>query len=436
MKKLLLLTLAFLIVVSCQTKEEKTISSFKKEINKEYKIYNSYISDFKNSLKDVRIKEFDVIANDSTPREYLETLNDYWMFKPSYENILQKISAVERNISIADSISTKIITLNDSLVKYNVKDSLINLKLSQIKGYNKKILQAKYYNTEVKKLLKLKDDFFNTLATIGFVNGGWKTSLNLMNKQSRMEFYRYKGGYRFMVRYEGILTDGYSIYKKKTSDEVYDLSNPNIYEYLEKDDYNNHDDYYVNILEWKATGFSSSYDGGRISYDKNFGKGSKLRIKLSDKNGYNDKYGNYIRYWFGNDSFSCYGTYKLEGKQKNIVQDFLWLKLGEKPAVQNIEKSKFSNKDKNMKSIAEEQGEISNKVIVNVDNLNFKPTHYVDDPDGWTNLRDKPKGSIIKRLDNKSECKVLSKVNGWLKVDFQNGDNGYIHSSRLKPIKN
>ncbi len=83
-------------------------------------------------------------------------------------------------------------------------------------------------------------------------------------------------------------------------------------------------------------------------------------------------------------------------------------------------------------------GTISDDEDVNYlhfDNLNFKPTHYVDDPDGWTNLRDKPKGSIIKRLDNKSECKVLSKVDGWLKVDFQNGDYGYIHSSRLKPIK-
>ena len=104
MKRIFLLTLAFLFIISCQTKEEKAISSFKKEINKEYKIYNSHFTTFKYYLKDVSIKEFDVIANDSTPREYAESLNDYWMFKPSYANILQKINTIERNMSIADSI--------------------------------------------------------------------------------------------------------------------------------------------------------------------------------------------------------------------------------------------------------------------------------------------------------------------------------------------
>ena len=122
-KKIVLTVLAFLFLVSCQTKEEQAISFFKKVINTEFNKYNSSISDFKNSLGKLGIQEFDVIANDSTPSEFSKSLNDYWMLdglKSNNEYVLEKINAIERNMIIADSISTKIITLNDSLLKYNV----------------------------------------------------------------------------------------------------------------------------------------------------------------------------------------------------------------------------------------------------------------------------------------------------------------------------
>ena len=309
-KKIVLTLLAFLFLVSCQTKEEKAISFFKKEINTEFKKYNSYIGNFKNSLENLRIIEFDVIANDSTPREYSKPLNDYWMLKSNNEDILQKIKDIERNISIADSTSTKIITLNDSLLKYNVTDSLINLKFSKIKVNNKKILKAKYYNTEVKRLLKLKDNFYYTIENI-VVDGGWKTTGYLMNTQSSMKFYKYEKAHRFQLRYGGIITDGYS-YKETTADEIYDLSNPKVF-------LSNTGE---SVLQWNATSFSGSVNGGRISFDKNIGKGSKLQITLKNEYGEDNNYGNYIRYWFGNDNNSYYGTYKLEGKQKDIIREF------------------------------------------------------------------------------------------------------------------
>ena len=330
MKKLLFLFA--LIFFSCQTKEEKAISSFKAEINNELVKYNSYISNFKNSLGNLRIKEFDVIANDSIPSEYSKSLNDYWMLKSNNEYILQNINDVERNMLIADSISTKIITLNDSLVKYNASDSLINLKFNEIKDNNKKFLQAKYYSTEVKNLIKLKDDFYNIIENI-VVDGGWNTTGYLMNKQSSMKFYKHEEGHRFMVRFGGLITDGYS-YKEITEEQVFDLSNPRVFLYNKgKEEYVN----YINILEWKATGFSSSANGGRISFDKNFAKGSKLQIRLSDENGYATNFGDYIRYWFGNDRNSYYGKYKLEGKQKDIVNDFFNLNFGKKRDARIIE---------------------------------------------------------------------------------------------------
>ena len=62
----------------------------------------------------------------------------------------------------------------------------------------------------------------------------------------------------------------------------------------------------------------------------------------------------------------------------------------------------------------------------------FKSTHYVNDPDGWTNFRDAPRGKILKRLDNKLQCKFLSSENGWALVELKSSEKGYIHSTRLK----
>ena len=371
MKRIFLLTLAFLFIISCQTKEEKAISSFKKEINKEYKKYNTYFTSFKYSVENVRIKEFDVIANDSTPRESSSLLNDYWMLKSDYKDILQKINVIERNISLADSISTKIITLNDSLVKYNVRDSLINLKFSEIKDNNNKILQAKYYIKELKKLLKIRDDFYNTINNI-VVDGGWNTKGYLMNKQSSMKFYEEKDEFRFKLRYGGLITDGYS-YKKTTADEFYKLSNP--YVFNAENEFGDN----FNVLQWEATGFSSSVNGGRISSDNYFGKGSILQMQLKDENGKQTNFGNYIRYWFGNDINSYYGTYILNGKQKDIVQDFFRLNSAEKIVAQNIEKGKFSNTDERINDIGNPQPQISNRAFINVDNLNLRSTPEISD---------------------------------------------------------
>ena len=74
------------------------------------------------------------------------------------------------------------------------------------------------------------------------------------------------------------------------------------------------------------------------------------------------------------------------------------------------------------------------KTQVSKESIIFKPTHYVSDPDGWTNFRDAPRGKILNRINNKTECKVLHNENGWMSVELENGNKGYIHSSRLKLI--
>ena len=70
----------------------------------------------------------------------------------------------------------------------------------------------------------------------------------------------------------------------------------------------------------------------------------------------------------------------------------------------------------------------------NEDEIVFRSTHTVEDPDGWTNFRETPKGKIINKLYNKTKCKFLENNNGWFYVELEDGKKGYVHNSRLKTI--
>lgn len=93
---------------------------------------------------------------------------------------------------------------------------------------------------------------------------------------------------------------------------------------------------------------------------------------------------------------------------------------------------KRNKQEENMNYDDLQSQDIKNEV--NLKKYIFITTHYVDDPDGWTNLREIPKGNIIKRLDNKTECKILKSENGWNFIELENGEKGFIHGSRLKKI--
>lgn len=98
-----------------------------------------------------------------------------------------------------------------------------------------------------------------------------------------------------------------------------------------------------------------------------------------------------------------------------------------KPINNSSPTSLISPAIKNQKS-TKQKSQVSKESII------FKPTHYVSDPDGWTSFRDAPRGKILNRINNKTECKVLYNENGWMSVELENGYKGYIHSSRLKLI--
>jgi hypothetical protein len=57
--------------------------------------------------------------------------------------------------------------------------------------------------------------------------------------------------------------------------------------------------------------------------------------------------------------------------------------------------------------------------------------YKIQDPDGYTNMRDAPGGSIIRRVLPNEKFKVSGESRKYKVVEFDNGETGYIHNSRV-----
>ena len=55
----------------------------------------------------------------------------------------------------------------------------------------------------------------------------------------------------------------------------------------------------------------------------------------------------------------------------------------------------------------------------------------IEDPDGYTNMRDAPGGSIIRRVLPNEKFRVTGVLDNYKIVSFDNGETGYIHNSRV-----
>ena len=64
-------------------------------------------------------------------------------------------------------------------------------------------------------------------------------------------------------------------------------------------------------------------------------------------------------------------------------------------------------------------------------NISTIQYYKINDPDGYSNLRDKPKGEIIHRVLENEKFEVLSTEENYKKVKLSDGTIGYIHSSRV-----
>ena len=61
-------------------------------------------------------------------------------------------------------------------------------------------------------------------------------------------------------------------------------------------------------------------------------------------------------------------------------------------------------------------------------------TYFVDDPDGYANLRERASSTskVIKRVATNEMLTILNNDGQWWKVQTKDGITGYIHKSRIR----
>jgi hypothetical protein len=84
------------------------------------------------------------------------------------------------------------------------------------------------------------------------------------------------------------------------------------------------------------------------------------------------------------------------------------------------------------KNIVNDKPELNNEGNSMEDELIKEVIYYqINDPDGYSNLRDAPKGEILQRVSEGEQFEVIGEKDGYKKVKLSDGTTGYIHESRV-----
>jgi len=59
----------------------------------------------------------------------------------------------------------------------------------------------------------------------------------------------------------------------------------------------------------------------------------------------------------------------------------------------------------------------------------------IQDPDGYSNLRDQPDGEVLQKVNEGETFEVLGSEDDYKKIKLENGTIGFIHESRVKEVK-
>ena len=97
-------------------------------------------------------------------------------------------------------------------------------------------------------------------------------------------------------------------------------------------------------------------------------------------------------------------------------------------------KSKEESKEDSKKG----ETKIDNNVSVDVESdieteteVQYIELYHIQDPDGFSNLRDTPGGKIIRKVYPNENFELLEEVNNHYLVKFNDNSQGYIHKSRV-----
>ena len=104
--------------------------------------------------------------------------------------------------------------------------------------------------------------------------------------------------------------------------------------------------------------------------------------------------------------------------------------------------SNFMSKDKHLVDRLKKQDyygvmrlkELVDIVLVMENDINPNDIYFVDDPDGYTNLREKGmlSSKVLKHVPTNEMITILDNNGNWWKVQVKDGTVGYIHKSRIR----
>jgi hypothetical protein len=90
-----------------------------------------------------------------------------------------------------------------------------------------------------------------------------------------------------------------------------------------------------------------------------------------------------------------------------------------------------------LKNIAKESTQSADSVAVSKEtpaaSEEVIAQYQINDPDGYTNLRDTPGGSVIKKVNEGDKFELLERGKTYSKVKLSDGTVGFMHNSRIVP---
>ena len=60
-----------------------------------------------------------------------------------------------------------------------------------------------------------------------------------------------------------------------------------------------------------------------------------------------------------------------------------------------------------------------------------KSLYKINDPDGWTNMRESPNGKIIRTIDTLERFEIIGQNKSWMLIQLENKQKGFVHNSRI-----
>ena len=85
------------------------------------------------------------------------------------------------------------------------------------------------------------------------------------------------------------------------------------------------------------------------------------------------------------------------------------------------------NEENYSNPIHDDDEEIKKDTIINTEKLLYQ----INDPDGWTNMRESPSGKIIRTIDTLERFEIIGENGNWKMILLQNNQQGFIHNSRI-----